>query len=401
MVNIYNFVENIFQPYVKYVNTLQKRVSKYLIRDILHLKLRIVTDYKNSRVNETSRIENIRKMRSGNISYWLNKLNKVNAYDELFVPTIDIPTQIGRPIAADGSVISISLENKNGVAKASLNLCSLLDINTQKFVDYTISKSCNEHDSLSTQVNKLQTNDLIIADRNYGKYVLMKKLYSKVGFLFRISKNMNIYKDFIASTDTTTIIQHNGMNLKLIKYAINKSTRKAVTTYFSNKGEPKEEDKCGIYVLCTNRLTLTEEQCITYYKQRWRIETAFKSLKSNFDVRNPLRVNNCKNPIQHVQYTLGLSFMMYNMARELKNKHDKVSDKSCRLSKCFAEIRELLIKTVLEPEMYDIVSRIQSIYLILSKHLNIICLTTKGKRNHKVGRYKSMKTIENNNKIVQ
>lgn len=47
MVNIYNFVENIFQPYVKYVNTLQKRVSKYLIRDILHLKLRIVTDYKN------------------------------------------------------------------------------------------------------------------------------------------------------------------------------------------------------------------------------------------------------------------------------------------------------------------------------------------------------------------
>lgn len=224
MVNIYNFVENIFQPYVKYVNTLQTRVSKYLIRDILHLKLRIVTDYKNSRVNETSRIENIRKMRSGNISYWLNKLNKVNAYDELFVPTVDIPTKIGRPIAADGSVISISLENKNGVAKASLNLCSLLDINTQKFVDYTISKSCNEHDSLSTQVNKLQTNDLIIADRNYGKYVLMKKLYSKVGFLFRISKNMNIYKDFIASTDTTTIIQHNGMNLKLIKYAINKST---------------------------------------------------------------------------------------------------------------------------------------------------------------------------------
>ena len=67
-------------------------------------------------------------------------------------------------------------------AKASLNLCSLLDINTQKFVDYTISKSCNEHDSLSTQVNKLQTNDLIIADRNYGKYVFNEKTIFKSWF---------------------------------------------------------------------------------------------------------------------------------------------------------------------------------------------------------------------------
>ena len=56
MVNIYDFIQNTFQPYVEHVNTLQKRVRKYLIRDILH-QLRIITDYKNGKVNETSKIE--------------------------------------------------------------------------------------------------------------------------------------------------------------------------------------------------------------------------------------------------------------------------------------------------------------------------------------------------------
>ena len=71
-------------------------------------------------------------MSSGNVTYWLNKLNKTNAYHEL-LPTVDNPGIKGRYIA-DGSIISISLQNKNGIAKATLNLCSLLDIGTQKFI---------------------------------------------------------------------------------------------------------------------------------------------------------------------------------------------------------------------------------------------------------------------------
>ena len=40
---------------------------------------------------------------------------------------------------------------------------------------------------------------------------------------------------------------------------------------------------------------ITVLQYISYYKQRWSIEVAFKRLKSNFDVRNPLRAYKCSD----------------------------------------------------------------------------------------------------------
>ena len=42
-----------------------------------------------------------------------------------------------------------------------------------------------------------------------------------------------------------------------------------------------------------HKMTLTAVQYISYYKQRWSIEVAFKHVKTNFDVRNPLRAYKC------------------------------------------------------------------------------------------------------------
>ena len=109
-----------------------------------------------------------------------------------------------------------------------------------------IADDCNEHlqarcglqhTSLVKQVLKCTRDDLIIADRNYGKYCLLARLYGHVGFLIRISKNMNIYKNFINSPEYSVIIDYNHnsaaartglagvkMRLKLIKYVISKAT---------------------------------------------------------------------------------------------------------------------------------------------------------------------------------
>ena len=116
------------------------------------------------------------------------------------------PTGKGRILAADGSVICIF--NKHGVGKASLTVCALLDVKTHIFHDYAIADDCNEHTSLVNQVKTCSIDDLIIADRNYGKYSLMSKLYDNVGFLVRISKNMKIYKSFIKSSGQTRIVEH-------------------------------------------------------------------------------------------------------------------------------------------------------------------------------------------------
>ena len=37
-----------------------------------------------------------------------------------------------------------------------------------------------------------------------------------------------------------------------------------------------------------HKMTLSAVQYISYYEQRWSIEVAFKHVKTNVDVRNPL-----------------------------------------------------------------------------------------------------------------
>ena len=50
----------------------------------------------------------------------------------------------------------------------------------------------------------------------------------------------------------------------------------------------KDDIDLSIFVLCTNDIHRTYQELINLYRLRWRIETAFGSLKSNFDVRKPI-----------------------------------------------------------------------------------------------------------------
>ena len=48
------------------------------------------------------------------------------------------------------------------------------------FHDYAIADDCNEHTSLVNQAKTCSIDDLIIADRNYGKYSLLSSMYTRV-----------------------------------------------------------------------------------------------------------------------------------------------------------------------------------------------------------------------------
>ena len=101
------------------------------------------------------------------------------------------------------------------------------------------------------------------------------------------------------------------MRLKLIKYVISKATRERIKTYmFDIKQSSNDDDEsaaartgpAGVFVLCTNNLNMSEEKAGQLYRRRWNIETGFRALKSNFDVRTPaarsghaapMKVSNC------------------------------------------------------------------------------------------------------------
>ena len=224
------------------------------------MKLGVTNDKIKNRSEESNRITSIQSASSSNTSFWLSKFTMTNI-SSLFQYSIlqqKVIYKKPRVIAADGTMISVHLPNKFGTSKASLTICSLIDIHTKIFIDYAISDSNHERDCLKQQLTYLSRKDIIIADRNYGKYDLIAHMHNRVGFIVRLSRNLNIYKRIINSNKSSMIInwQYNGQNipLKLIKYVISKKTSKRVIQYMDNIGELDTEDHLSMFVICTKEL---------------------------------------------------------------------------------------------------------------------------------------------------
>ena len=98
------------------------------------------------------------------------------------------------------------------------------------------------------------------------------------------------------------------MKTKLVRYRVDKRTKKIILDHYDELS--KTEDSESEFILATNDLTLTNEQCIDYYKQRWNIEVGFKHLKSNFDVRNPLRAYKCDDIRAYISFPIAQSMTM-------------------------------------------------------------------------------------------
>ena len=194
------------------------------------------------------------------------------------------------------------------------------------------------------------------------------------------------------------------MRLKLIKYLISKKTRKGVKAYMSDMNQISDEDDesaaartglAGVFVLCTNVLDMSEETAQQLYRERWTIETGFRYLKSNFDVRIPMKAGNCNSVTEHIEYTVGLSFVMYNIAQNIKLVRDSDNVRKCRFSGCADQTRYMLDQIIQNPSLLNITEQITKLMkrLILHK-VGKSKLISHGNHEKKRGRYKSKKTIE-------
>ena len=140
-----------------------------------------------------------------------------------------------RLIAIDGSKVNFkkSLNNEfklsNNKNYTTANISCLFDIDLKIPINYLLSKSFNERDLLIEQLNYVNENDIIIADRGYVSYdVINLILKKKSNFIFRIDKNKN-FINYINKNESSAIFNYTlndqVYKLKIYKYnSFNKIT---------------------------------------------------------------------------------------------------------------------------------------------------------------------------------
>ena len=123
-----------------------------------------------------------------------------------------------RFIAIDGStgIFKKSLSNDFKLSKnknyTTGNISCLFDIELKIPINYLLSKSFNERELLIEQLNYINNNDIIIADRGYFSYdVINQILKKKSNFIFRIDKNKN-FINHINKNDSSAIFNYNYDN---------------------------------------------------------------------------------------------------------------------------------------------------------------------------------------------
>ena len=144
--------------------------------------------------------------------------------------------------------------------------------------DYSFCFDCNETTALLNTA--LFKNDIRILDRGYSSYVQMDHLYKKTNQVLRIKSNLSIAKKIIDSKKNSIILEHNQMKLKLIMFSRNHQNN-LINNFDDKHLEGNAND--SLYILCTNLIDLTFDECQELYKRRWTIETANKYLKSNLN----------------------------------------------------------------------------------------------------------------------
>ena len=393
LAGIKSFFATTFRDYIDTLKDKQKRMNKYNILDVVKVQLRSLRDG-SKKVEEFSRHPILRYASTGNISYWTSKIIDYDVYHQVFKKAITPEANLhGRSIAIDGTVISLHMKNSLGLNKASVTVCSLLDMNKGTFIDYNIAENCNEHDGLKQQMHLLTRNDVLVGDRNYGKPGLMGYLYDSVKFIFRVSHSLTMSKKFLKLNKRSAIVTYEDKKYKFIRYRVNKLTRNIVSEHHRNAGNATQEDETtSEFLLCINDLTIANDDAIKLYKGRWKIETKFKLLKSNFDIREPVKASNCKNPSKQINYNVGMSFALFNMTVDLQNESIVSDGRKPRFSRCASEVRNLCDKAI-----YGLLDDIvfSDLMIRLMRHLsNKPDIRQHGCRNHKRGRYKSKYRIE-------
>jgi len=370
-----NVTTSIFQK----VRSLQKRKKKYNILNVFQTM--IASSFgDNKECNFKYLYASNKKMSESTRSYWRSKIydlsldfdvhshavsNKIINHLLVNDPFKHLYERFNL-LAGDLTKTKSAYRIKTGKGKniTSVGISALFDIYHQTFRSYNVTYSNNEH--LGLLEHEMSKKDLIILDRYYSSYDLFNKLKKRTNFLVRLKKNLCCVKKFLSDPASFTVINAEGVRLKLVKYWIDKKTKKIILNKYANDNCLSDEDNSNCYVLATNVTDLSVDDCIYLYKKRWSIEIAFKHLKQNFRIRYPCQSVRSKLPLLKCQFWFMISFFMFNLTSVLKNSVDSDNDVNCKFAECARFIRRLLMGKIKNSDLKDDIN-----HLIKYKYLKI------------------------------
>lgn len=418
--NVINFVIDIYNI----LSSLQKRIYIYDIKDVFRMLMDSMPD--NHAYNRHASDNNLKLASPGNLSYWTVKIYDNiefnDSYKKCYDDYVNIPDNHNKNYvndhksivydpshlydkytlySADGTNLTCSVKNENGKNVSSINMSTLVDISNNLVYSHKIAFDCNEQKALLE--HSLTHKNIVSIDRLYSDPWLLRKLSKKTNFVVRLKKNLKFVKKFIVSGKNEDIINIGKLKLKLVKYYINRSNRNKVIKKYIEDSALLDEDKDKVFIVATNLLSLTIDDCIYLYNRRWTSEVVFRYLKSNFNIRHIVKETNINNPLAKLNFWINISLYLYNITTIIKNLSDKTQNNNCRFSKCSQNIIDIFKNK----------NNVQNNNI--KKYTDIICddlmkmckrytnnrndNTIDNSRSKKKGKYKSFKTIvhDNNN----
>lgn len=231
-----------------------------------------------------------------------------------------------RFIACDGMQVNLDkkLINDNEIKKSAngtYGICiisSIYDVINNIPINYNITKcnknnidkkKVNETTGFLDQISYLSSNDIVIFDRWYFSYMLIKKLnYNKIGYIFRMKSNSNFFKNM--NLGKSKIITYLDIPVQLFKYKIKNEN------YF-------------ILTSITDKISIKEIKAL--YRKRWKNETDNKKFKYDILYNNirSKKHNSLLVDIESIRFmSIISSFIEYLGKGNIKSR-TKINSKNC------------------------------------------------------------------------
>jgi hypothetical protein len=239
--DISKFIENVNDKINLYNDSLTVRTRKIDFKDLIYFLIKYNMN-KNYSYNSTC-IEIFNNNESCDVSHqaYVNKRNNIdinvfidinNSLIKSFYESIKfdkVNTILNkRIISCDGSQLNFlySLNEEFNSNKHEtytyVNLSCLFDVDLKMPIDYLIGNE-DERSLLINQLNKLTSNDILVADRGYYSNNIVNKLNEKnINYCLRITKHNKYYIDnknlIDNSNDGVINLIHDNKPLKLFWY---------------------------------------------------------------------------------------------------------------------------------------------------------------------------------------
>jgi hypothetical protein len=255
----------------------------------------------------------IKKRNSINPNYFKKINNKLLNYAY-------INSNEPRLLAVDGTYLPVSVNlNKYGYRTSKkkrycsiLNSC-VLDVNNYFVVDYHVCKNYGEQSAVLKQINCFKENDIVLFDRNYFSYNLIKE-FNKINayVVIRLKINLIIVEEIDSKGQTDMITKIYRKKEPPIKFRVLK---------YKIDGDD--------YYLGTTIFTHTVSYFIDLYHKRWSIETHFKESKYVLSLMN-LTSTKENELLQDVYVHSIISIIksfINNMLQDYLDDHKKINSK--------------------------------------------------------------------------